>query len=369
MGIKSGKMENLVDQNFPSESFLNKKVFITGHTGFKGSWLIAILKTFNAEIKGYSLTPVYSKNLYSIVNDDGLLCESVIHDIRDDKRLQEEIVSFEPDFIFHLAAQPLVRYSYQHPLETYQVNTIGTANVLNACRYLSKKCSVIIVTTDKVYENIEQDYAYKEEDRLGGFDPYSASKATAEIVTQSYRDSFFNLKDLSEHNIAIASARAGNVIGGGDWATDRIMPDIINALETKQKIIVRNPASSRPWQHVLEPLWGYIYLAAKLHAEPYKFSGSWNFGPYPNDTFTVKELVEKVLKIWGNGSYKTPINANGPHEACLLKLNIDKSIKILGWKPLLSAQQSIEWTINWYKQPAENRKEFTFQQIQKYFEL
>ena len=361
-------MENLVTQNLLFESFRNKKVFVTGHTGFKGSWLISILKKFGAEIKGYSLNPVNPKNLFSILNDDGALCDSIIHDIRDEIKLQEEIVNFGPDFIFHLAAQPLVRYSYQYPLETFQVNTVGTANVLNACRHLSKKCAVIIITTDKVYENIEQEYAYKEGDRLGGYDPYSASKASAEIVIDSYRNSYFNIKNRAKPNIAISSVRAGNVIGGGDWATDRIIPDIINALENKKDIIIRNPNSLRPWQHVLDPLKGYIMLASNLYDNPEKFSGAWNFGPYPHDIFTVKDLVERIITLWGEGNYKIA-DKEGPHEANLLKLNIDKSLNVLGWKPLLTGEKCIEWTINWYKQPLERSKEFTFQQIQKFFDL
>ncbi|MEO8820016.1 MAG: CDP-glucose 4,6-dehydratase [Ginsengibacter sp.] len=361
-------MENVVAQNFIFESFRNKKIFITGHTGFKGSWLISILKKFDAEIKGYSLNPVYSKNLFSILNDDGLLCNSIIHDIRDENKIEEEIVNFEPDFIFHLAAQSLVRYSYEYPLETFQINTGGTANVLNACRNLSKKCAVIIITSDKVYKNIEQEYAYREDDRLGGYDPYSASKAAAEIVIDSYRSSYFNIENGVKPNVVISSARAGNVIGGGDWAKDRIIPDIINALENRKDIIIRNPNSIRPWQHVLDPLMGYLMLAANLYNNPEKFSGAWNFGPYSQDTFSVRELVERIIKLWGGGNYKIS-DEEGPHEANLLKLNIDKSVNVLGWKPLLSGEKSIEWAISWYKQPLEKRKEFTFQQIQKIFDL
>ena len=365
MANKSGEMENMVTSTL-SKFFHGKKVFVTGHTGFKGSWLLSVLKTFNAKIKGYALDPVLPKNLYSIVNNDEQLCESVIHDIRDEKRLQEEIVNFAPDIIFHLAAQPLVRYSYAHPLETYQVNTIGTANLLNACRFLSKKCVVVVVTTDKVYENSEQDYAYKETDRIGGFDPYSASKAAAEIVTGSYQKSFFNLKDLAIHQIAIASARAGNVIGGGDWSEDRIIPDIVKALEKDEKICIRNPLSVRPWQHVLDPIFGYLRLAQHLFNDPEMYSQAWNFGPRTTDTFPVKALVEKAISVWGKGSYKIISETQAPHEAGMLKLNINKALQVLKWQPLLPAEKSIEWTINWYKESNEQKKDFTFQQIQKY---
>ncbi|MDE3185323.1 MAG: CDP-glucose 4,6-dehydratase [Bacteroidota bacterium] len=362
-------MENMVNKKTLAEFFSDKKVFVTGHTGFKGSWLLSILKTFNSRVKGYALAPSHFTNLYSIVNNDDRLCKSVIHDIRDEKKLQEEIIDFAPDIIFHLAAQPLVRYSYAHPLETFKVNTIGTANVLNACRYLDKKCSVIIVTTDKVYENTDQDYAYKELDRIGGCDPYSASKAAAEIVTNSYRESYFNLKNIGVHNMAIATARAGNVIGGGDWSNDRIVADIVKALQKNQKIPIRNPNSIRPWQHVLDPLFGYLYLAQNLHNLPEKYSGGWNFGPLENDTYSVKELVEKAIGIWNSGSYEIISEDNAPHEAKLLKLNINKSLEVLNWKPLLPAATAIEWTIDWYKKSAETQKEFTFYQIQKYLEL
>ena len=369
MGIKPGKMENMVNKKSLGDFFNDKKVFITGHTGFKGSWLLSILRNFNTTIKGYALEPTLPKNLYSILNDDKKLCQSVIHDIRDEGKLQEEIVNFAPDIIFHLAAQPLVRYSYSHPLETYQINTIGTANVLNACRFLSKKCCVIIVTTDKVYQNNNRDYAYKEFDRLGGFDPYSASKAAAEIVTNSYRESFFNLKNIGLHKIAVASARAGNVIGGGDWSSDRIIADIIKALESNQKITIRNPEAIRPWQHILDPLFGYLYLAQNLYNDPQQFSGAWNFGPLENDTFSVKELVEKAIALWKSGSYEIISEADAPHETQLLKLNIDKSLEILKWRPLLGVATGIEWTIDWYKKSPETQKEFTFYQVQKYLEL
>jgi len=362
-------MENMVNKESLKNFFSDKKVFITGHTGFKGSWLLSILKNFNTIIKGYALAPSVPENLYSIVNDDNQLCKSIINDIRDEKKLQDEIVNFEPDIIFHLAAQPLVRYSYSNPLETFQVNTIGTANVLNACRFLKNKCSVVVVTTDKVYENTNKDYAYNEDDRLGGFDPYSASKAAAEIVTNSYKESFFNLKKIDFHKIAIASARAGNVIGGGDWASDRIIADIVKALENNQKIIIRNPNATRPWQHILDPLFGYLYLAQQLYSEPKIFSSAWNFGPCEKESVSVKELVEKSIAIWGSGSYEITTDADAPYEAQLLKLDISKSLDKLHWKPLLSSEKAIEWTIDWYKTPAESQKEFTFYQIEKYLEL
>jgi CDP-glucose 4,6-dehydratase len=369
MGIKPGKMENMVNKKSLKEFFSDKKVFITGHTGFKGSWLISILKSFNAIIKGYSLDPFLPKNLYSIVNDDHQLCQSVINDIRDEKKLREEIINFAPDIIFHLAAQPLVRYSYEYPLETFQINTMGTANLLDTCRFLSKKCAVIVATTDKVYENIGKSYAYKETDSLGGFDPYSSSKAAAEVLINSYYRSFFNLKNIALPQISIASVRSGNVIGGGDWSVDRIIPDIIRALESNQKIKVRNPAAIRPWQHVLDPLIGYLYLAQSLYCIPEKFIGAWNFGPFADETFSVIDLVKKAIKIWGKGEYEIISDPQAPHEARILKLNIDKSLNILKWKPLLNAELSIEWTINWYKTPVENQKANTLRQIQKYLEL
>ena len=347
-------MEDVVINNIKELSFYkNKRVFITGHTGFKGTWLSIWLDQLGANLKGYALEPENSHDLYNLVSNE-IKIQSVIADIRDKQKLENEILDFQPDIIFHLAAQPLVKKSYENPIETFEVNTIGTANVLEAVRKLEKQCSLVLITTDKVYENKEWIYPYRETDRLGGYDPYSASKATAELVISSFRNSFFNLEQYQIHKKSIASARAGNVIGGGDWAANRIIPDIVKALQSNQAIEIRNPQSVRPWQHVLEPLFGYLLLGAKLYDNPLKYSGAWNFGPLPDSTFTVEDLVNKSIEIWGNGSYKITKQENQVHEANLLKLDISKSVDQLGWKPCLSAQETIEWTIGWYKKEKQN---------------
>ena len=260
-------MESLVNQASLQQAYSGKKIFVTGHTGFKGAWLVTWLQLMGAAVKGYALEPENEKAIYNVVSPH-LQIESIIADIRDREKLHQEILSFQPDFIFHLAAQPLVRYSYQVPAETFEVNAIGTANLLEAVVHLEKKCTIVIVTTDKVYENKERHKWYKEKNRLGGYDPYSASKACAELVTASFHSSFFNPAQMETHNKALATARAGNVIGGGDWNKDRIIPDIINHLRSGKNIPVRNPHAIRPWQHVLEPLGGYLALAAALDKKP-----------------------------------------------------------------------------------------------------
>ena len=345
--------------------YKGKRVIITGHTGFKGSWLLTWLHSLGAIIKGYSLSPVNTFDLYNQIKGDSL-CESVIADVRDKEQLKKEILDFQPDFIFHLAAQPLVRLSYEMPLDTFEINTLGTAYVLDALRFLEKPCVAVMITTDKVYENKEWDYPYRENDRLGGYDPYSASKATAELIINSYRNSFFNLNCYEVHGKAIASARAGNVIGGGDWSKDRIIPDLIRALQNNLPIEIRNPNSVRPWQHVIEPIGGYLLLGAKLSENPVKYSESWNFGPMQDDTFTVEDLVKKAIKVWGNGNYVMPILDNQLHEAALLKLDINKSINNLGWKPKWNAKEATKQTIEFYKFKGENIYTVLSNQIKNY---
>lgn len=344
--------------------YKGKKVFLTGHTGFKGSWMLYWLHLIGAEVKGYALSPENEFDLYNTIQGDKL-CESVIADIRNNEQLTEEILAFEPDFIFHLAAQPLVRLSYEIPSETFAVNAIGTAHVLDAVRKLSNPCTVVLITTDKVYENKEWHYPYRENDRLGGYDPYSASKACAELIISSYRNSFFNPVVYTTHRKSIASARAGNVIGGGDWAKDRIIPDIVRALNKDESVSVRNPAAIRPWQHVMEPIGGYLHLGTKMVDNPIVFSDSWNFGPQPEDNLTVEDLVNIALATWGTGQYNKPALNGEPHEAGLLKLDISKTVNMLGWKPKYNAQVSIQKTLEWYrKNEAEaGGKELLAQQI------
>ncbi len=336
------------------QTFRNKKVFVTGHTGFKGSWLVLWLETLGATVKGYALKPNTKPSLFESLSKL-LKCESVIADIRNKEKLNKEIVAFQPDFIFHLAAQPLVRESYEIPVETFEVNAIGTANLLNAVRDLKKACTVVIITTDKVYHNNEWHHPYRESDTLGGYDPYSASKAATEIVVDSFRSSFFNPNEYSKHKKAIATARAGNVIGGGDFAKDRIVPDIFRALSKNEKIEVRNPSAVRPWQHVLEPLSGYLQLAVLLQKHPQAFSQAYNLGPNLTDTLPVSKLVELSIDVWGKGSFYSPAQKNAPHEAGLLKLDISKATNELQWQPKWNAQTAIEKTINWYKHSLDKK--------------
>jgi CDP-glucose 4,6-dehydratase len=359
-------MDTIVLESSLAKTFKDKKVFVTGHTGFKGSWMMACLHSLGAKFKGYALAPEHKNGLYELLHPT-LGGESIIDDVRNKKRLQQEIVSFQPDFIFHLAAQPLVRRSYENPTETFETNVVGTANLLEAVSLLKNKCTAVIITTDKVYENKEDGILYKEEDVLGGYDPYSASKACMELVVSSFHNSFFNIDEYSVHQKAIATARAGNVIGGGDWSKDRIIPDVVRALDGKIEISVRNPNAVRPWQHVLEPLSGYLMLAASIDKNPHAFSKSYNFGPIPNDHLTVEEIVKKAIEVWGEGSWKDTSDPSQPHEAVTLKLDIQRAEKELNWKPNLSASSAIEWTIEWYKQAAQERVSCTFKQIKDYF--
>lgn len=344
------------------DTYRGKKVFVTGHTGFKGSWLIGWLHALGAEIRGYALNPGNVGDLfYQIKGAD--LCDSIIADIRDKGQLEKAVTSFQPDFIFHLAAQPLVRLSYQIPVETFETNIIGTVNLLNSLRFLEKACVTIVVTTDKVYENKEWYHPYRESDILGGYDPYSASKACTELAVSSYRNSFFPLNKFDKHNKAISTARAGNVIGGGDFSKDRLIPDIIKALQNNEPIIIRNPHAVRPWQHVLEPLSGYLLLGNLLQKDPFQYSDAWNFGPYNDDTLTVEEIVKKVIEIWGGGTYTIDTNSNHLHEAGLLQLDISKSMNSMKWRPKLNAEKRLAYAIEEYKQLTVGNNNIIFKQI------
>jgi CDP-glucose 4,6-dehydratase len=360
-------MENLVSLQ-QAGIYNNKNVFVTGHTGFKGSWLIAWLHTLGARVTGYALPPEYENSLYTLLPANTMY-HSTMADIRNKEKLTAELLACQPDFVFHLAAQPLVRRSYQLPAETFEVNAVGTANLLEAVNTLEKKCTVIIITTDKVYENREQDILYKETDRLGGYDPYSASKACTEIVVSSFRKSFFNVAAYSQHHKTIASARAGNVIGGGDWSEDRIVPDIIRSLMQQKTVNVRNPGAVRPWQHVLEPLGGYLLLGGLLHSQGTQLSDAYNFGPQPQDHLPVKELVQHTLSYWGSGTWADTADSRQPHEANLLQLDISLAAAELHWQPKLTARQAIEWTVNWYKKPTAQQAAYTFEQIKNYMAL
>lgn len=341
-------MENLEIMKELKNNYSGKRIFLTGHTGFKGAWLIKILNNFGAIVKGYSLAPENEINLYTEINGDSL-CESVISDLRNRDALKKAVLDFQPDYIFHLAAQPLVRLSYEIPSETFEVNAIGTANLLDAVRLLEKRCNIILITTDKVYHNNEWEYPYRENDRLGGYDPYSASKACCELVIDSYKNSFFNSNKYTCHQKAIAVGRAGNVIGGGDWSKDRLIPDISKSLSVNKEVVIRNPNAIRPWQHVIEPLFGYLELGVKLNLDPIKYAQAYNFGPNTSDALSVEEMVKRSIVNWGTGSYKAIVDLNNPHEAGLLKLDISKALNELNWKPVFNAQVAIERTIDWYK--------------------
>lgn len=321
-------MENMVNKDF----WQGKKVLITGHTGFKGSWLCMLLNSLGAEISGYSLEPPTKPSLYKLCNIDSFV-SSTIADIQDFDNLLRKIDHEKPEIIIHMAAQSLVRFSYNEPLLTYQTNVIGTVNLFEAVRISKIKSTHVIVnvTTDKCYENKEWIWPYRENEPLGGYDPYSNSKACSELVTSAYRNSFFNPQEYSKHNMGIATARAGNVIGGGDWAADRLIPDCIRAILHDEKIIIRSPHSIRPWQHVLEPLSGYLRLAEKLSSNGVAFSESWNFGPNDDDAKSVEWIVRILCNKWGNNaSYKIDNNANA-HEATYLKLDCSKAKEKLNW--------------------------------------
>lgn len=364
-------MENMVNLQELENTYKGKKVFLTGHTGFKGAWMLKTLSLIGAQVKGYSLGPQTPNDLFHLIDGDKL-CNSVIADVRDKQRLESEIVSFQPDFVFHLAAQPLVRLAYEIPSETFEVNVIGTANVLDGVKLLQKKCSVVLITTDKVYHNNEWVFPYRENDRLGGYDPYSASKACAELVIDSYRNSFFNAKNYNEHQKGIAVARAGNVIGGGDWSKDRLIPDIVSSLMANQTILIRNPHAIRPWQHVLEPILGYLSLGIHLEKQPIAFAQAYNFGPNSEDALSVEDMVKAAISSWGAGEYKIEQKANQPHEAGLLKLDISKVKSELFWSPKIDANQTIKMTIDWYRKFRSDEKnicDYTTQQINYFFTL
>lgn len=346
--------------------YAGKKVLVTGHTGFKGAWLLLLLNQLGARIRGYSLAPRNSNDLYHLIQGDAL-CDSVIADVRNKEQLEAALIDFQPDFVFHMAAQALVLESYAHPAETYETNVMGTVNVLDAVRQLEQPCKVIVITTDKVYENQERLEPYREDERLGGFDPYSNSKACAELVSSSYRLSFFHPDRYAEHYKSIATARSGNVIGGGDWSEHRIIPDLAKSLRSNQPLIVRNPKAVRPWQHVLDPLNGYLTLGAQMEADPVKFASGFNFGPEDEDTLTVEQLVQIAIEQWGSGTYEAVPLDNQPHEANLLRLSIKKAKQELGWQPNLRSQEAIALTIDWYKNYENDPITYTELQIKNFY--
>lgn len=344
-----------------------KKVFVTGHTGFKGSWLILWLEALGAKVTGYSLAPDTTPNLFELASAaDGI--ESVISDIRDRQAVLNAIGAASPEIIIHMAAQPLVRESYVSPVETYETNVMGTVHVLEAVRHVPGIRSVVIVTTDKCYENHEWEWGYRENEAMGGYDPYSSSKGCAELVTAAYRRSFFNPSTYATHGVAIASARAGNVIGGGDWATDRLIPDIMRAMMREETVSIRSPHAIRPWQHVLEPLSGYLVLAEKLYSEGPRYAEAWNFGPSDADARPVQAIVEHLTSQWGDGAKWVLDGEVHPHEATFLKLDCSKARSRLGWQPRWNLERALDEIVAWYKAAAraENMRTVTLEQIAQF---
>jgi CDP-glucose 4,6-dehydratase len=331
-----------------SSFWSGKKVFVTGHTGFKGSWLSLWLHQLGAHVTGYALQPPTTPNLFDVAQVAQVM-KSVIGDIRDGSMLSNVMQQAAPDIVFHLAAQPLVRRSYVDPIETYTTNVMGTVNLLEAVRSAPSVRAVVNVTTDKCYENKEWVWGYREDEPMGGFDPYSSSKGCAELVTAAYRNSFFNSSSHSEHQVYLATARAGNVIGGGDWAEDRLIPDIIRAIESGQSVSIRNPNSTRPWQHVLEPLSGYLALAKALYIQGQTFAEAFNFGPVEEDAKSVQWIVEQFTHQWGKGAGWHQEGGTHPHEANYLKLDCSKARALLGWSPRWHLGQSLQAIIAWHQ--------------------
>jgi CDP-glucose 4,6-dehydratase len=346
-----------------------KRVFLTGHTGFKGSWLSLWLQIQGAEVCGYALEPPTRPNLFEDARvSQGM--RSFIGDIRNAELLQSKIADFRPEIVFHLAAQPLVRSSYEDPLGTYATNVMGTAHLLEAVRKVEGVRAVVVVTTDKCYENHEWEWAYREIDRLGGYDPYSNSKACVELVVSAYRNSFFHPSAYQRHGVAVATVRAGNVIGGGDWAEDRLVPDIMRAFAGDQPVHIRNPRAIRPWQHVLEPLRGYLTVAESLYKNGPQDGEGWNFGPDPSDARPVEWVVRQLAEIWGGSARWEMETTPQPHEAQNLKLDCSKAAARLDWKPQLQLHDALLLTADWYhaRHRGEPMHAYTSKQIQHYIE-
>lgn len=356
--------------------FRGKRVLVTGHTGFKGSWLCIWLNELGAEVIGVGLEPYSSKDNYVLSGIGKKLKADLRADIRDGERMKEIFVKYQPEIVFHLAAQPLVRLSYEIPVETYQTNVMGTINIMEAIRELDKIRETkyekpligVMITTDKCYDNCEQEKGYVETDPFGGYDPYSSSKGACEVAIQSWRRSFFNPKDYGKkHYVSLASVRAGNVIGGGDWAKDRIVPDCIRALEAGKPIEIRSPKAVRPWEHVLEPLSGYMLLAKKMWENPTEYCEGWNFGPEQESVLTVWEVASAIVENFGYGELNDVSNPNALHEANLLMLNINKAKTRLGWRPRLIAKDCATLTTDWYKRyKNENVYNICVEEINKF---
>lgn len=357
-------MENM---GMNKQFWAGKKVFITGHTGFKGSWLTTWLKMLGATVTGYSLPPQTNPSMFELANvAEGIT--SIQGNILDTQHLLQTIQDQQPEIIFHLAAQPLVHYSYQNPIETYTVNVIGTANLLETIRSVKSVKAVTVVTSDKCYENQEWVWGYRETDQMGGFDPYSSSKGCAELVVSAYRRSYFNLSQYDQHRVAIATVRAGNVIGGGDWATARLIPDLVRSFTKNEIGIIRHPHAYRPWQYILDLLQGYLMLTEQLWHKGSSFADAWNFGPDDENVKSVSWIADRLVSLWGENA-KWALDENERlHEAMCLKLDCNKSRSILGWAPKMTIDDVLETTLAWYQAHYHNNEmgKFTEQQIKEY---
>ncbi len=356
-----------VDMN--SLFWRDKRVLLTGHTGFKGSWMSLWLQSMGAQVTGYALAPPTEPNLFEVANI-GKNMTSVIGDIRDLAHLKKVFTEHEPEIVIHMAAQALVRYSYIEPVETYSTNVMGSVNLLETVRCSKGVKAVVIVTSDKCYENREWAWGYRENEAMGGHDPYSNSKGCAELVTAAYRNSYFHPDKYREHGVSVASARAGNVIGGGDWAADRLIPDIMRAITLGQAVNIRSPHAIRPWQHVLEPLSGYLLLAQRLFESGADYAEGWNFGPNDNDAKPVQWIVEKLTQVWGKGANWTLDGGDHPHEAHYLKLDCSKAKARLDWHPRWHLEHTLGKIIDWHRacQDGKDMRVFSLQQIQQYVE-
>jgi len=349
--------------NLFSNIYKGKKVLLTGHSGFKGSWLALWLNSLGADVLGFSLDFPSNPNHFQLLQPN---ISSVVGDIRDKELLKKTFSDFKPEIVFHLAAQSLVRHSYSYPLETFEINIIGTANVFEAARNCASVKAIVNVTSDKCYENKEDDIACKEDDRMGGYDPYSASKGCAELIVNSYRSSFFKNKQTGKSWPLLASVRAGNVIGGGDWADDRLIPDVVKAVVSGNKALIRNPHSTRPWQHVLEPLSGYLCLGKLLLEGNEIAADGWNFGPMNNETLKVSEVLNKIKQVWPSIDYIVEENKTAPHEASLLRLDCAKASTHLKWLPVWSMDKAIEKTAGWYKAFYNSGELLTMRDLESY---
>lgn len=361
-------MDKMVNETLFGGFYKGRKVFITGHTGFKGSWISILLNWLGADVYGYALKAPTIPNLYELANIDQLV-SSTIGDVRDYNLLLKTLKEIQPEVVIHMAAQPLVRESYKNPCETYEVNVMGTVNLLDAARQISSIKAILNVTTDKCYENKEWHWAYRENEPMGGYDPYSNSKGCSELVTSSFRSSFFNPKEYKNHGVALASARAGNVIGGGDWADDRLIPDFIRSITRGEKVKIRSPYAIRPWQHVLEPLSGYLTLCEKLYTAGTAFAEGWNFGPDDRDAKNVEWITKKICELWGeSASFEIDTNPQ-PHEASYLKLDCSKAKAELDWTPIWNIETTLKSIVIWNKAflAGENMHTVTEKQIMDYF--